>query len=234
MTRRLTRTGLAALAMALFLTACGGGSAPAPTTSAPTASVTATSPTDTPTPTESSATRLARPTAPSGTKWVVAQKSGVEFVVPKTWTKIDFSTLLKSANTSKIDEIAKSMNLSSSQLASAAKTIDLYIIDPNRTTFASNINTVLTPLLELPSEATIRTGFKSLGMTVSSTSSMTTPVGPGLLVLYRGKVAGQSFHGEGIFVLSENGVVDITVSAATAAKVQTIAKPILATLRAAS
>jgi hypothetical protein len=228
MNRRSARAGLTVAVAALLMSGCGLFSSTPPTAAPAVSQDTASA---TPSATDTSPTLAPRPPAPAGTKWVSAKRSGVEFVVPSTWQIFNLTTLLDSADTAKLNEVAASLHVATSQLRTLAKTVDLYVMDPAKASFRANVETLLTSAAELPTRPELSTQLKQVGLTVTSTDEVETEAGTVMTVAYRGTAAAKSFHGRSIFVATDKGVVDITVTAATAAGVQQVASPLLATLR---
>jgi len=216
-----------ACAAGLLLAGCGGGSSTGAAGPATSASPSL-SPSASPTPSGTST----RPPAPAGTRWVTAAKAGVEFVVPSAWKDYDLAALLASADPTQLDQVTSAMNVTKDQMATIARTVELFVMDPATGSFRGNVQVLGSPMTELPTEASVTSQFAAVGMHVTGTTRPDTPAGSALVVAYTGSASGGTpFVGRSILVAAGGTVVDITVTAGTDARLHAVVDPLLQTLR---
>jgi hypothetical protein len=96
--------------------------------------------------------------------------------------------------------------------------VDLLAIDSagEAGDFADNVNVIATAGASLPSEDDAKAQYDSLGFTPSGTESLSTDVGDGYVISYDGELGGFAFTGRGIAVETDEGLVNITISAGDA------------------
>jgi hypothetical protein len=204
-----TLLGILALSTAVSLAACGS-STTSDTNPSPSTSETSTSPSTS--------------TAPSDGKVITAEKSGVTLVVPKSWVTVDAATL---SDSSEVTKAAGLMNLSPEQFKQMAAQLDVMALAPDGA-FHSNVNVVHTPLSGLPSEALLRAQFSQLGGEISKVETRSTPLGEATVATYELSKIG--VHGVGLFVKTDNGVINVTFTARTADDAQKLYDQIVPTL----
>lgn len=225
----MPRIRVALVSLALVLVAgCGGGGTPkagpgpssTPPSSSPTASSSSTATTD----------PTAKPTlearVPHSWRTVTAKKSGLRFGLPATWTKLDATKLNDPALRSRMDQFARGMGITRDQLKQVFAQIDLMAISATFTKDAyAEVEVVPVPMLgELPTRAALRSEFRVLkSIQVLGFRDVATPVGKGLVATLRKNIPGRgTVYSDGVFVLLDSGVVNVTVTAASQQQARTL------------
>ena len=175
-----------------------------------------------------------RPTAPKGSRWVIATHSGIQLVGPSTWKTVDWAATVKNADRAELAALAKSMNYTVAEVTAESKNMDLLLMAPSGSSAGSNISVVLKPSAGLPSTPALAKALTAHKSTVTRTWSVKTAVGHGVAMTYRVALSGKALYGESVFLKTDKGFVTIDVTCLSAAAVQKIAKPLLSSLRRAN
>lgn len=159
--------------------------------------------------------------------------SGISFVPPEKWMKIEAEELQARGQGSKeLAEAAEAMGMAPEQLVQVMGQADLFLFDPQSPNkdFADNIN-VLAPGGELPPTEEIRRQYEQLGATVSDVTTEDSDLGEVVVVAYS-LPAGPTLEvtGRSLTMEGAEGLVTLTVSTTDDAKAAQVADDVLATL----
>ena len=203
------------------LTACGpSAERAAPST---TSSTSSTSPVAAPSPTSSttssssapaSPSKAATPALPKGYRWRTIEKVHTTFAAPDSWTAIDPAQLGKiSADSPEIQKLAARMGVSSSQVAAFLSQVDLYLAGPPVKGYSPNIQAVVLPLAELPSDAALSTQLGRAAIRKPTLRHQSTPVGEVVTAGFSMKVGTKVVVARSLYFDTDEGILNLTVGA---------------------
>ena len=154
---------------------------------------------------------------------VTAKRSHLMAAVPATWEQVTSS--LFTNDPAAADRAAKVMKVPASALKAFASRVDVIVFAPDGHT---NLNILLTDLAVVPTPDSLRLQLQPVGAQISAITNTTTPLGQGELVTYY--LPSVHAYGEGLFVSTSAGVVDLTLTAFTAATAQADMNVVIPTL----
>jgi hypothetical protein len=150
---------------------------------------------------------------PAGHRWRTVEKVHVAFAAPDTWTAMDRTAVGKGVSGNPaVKELAKRTGMTVEQLQGFLERVDLYLAGPPADGFAPNLQAVVLPVAELPSDAAIT---QELGRVASSGPTLhhvRTAVGAGLDATFVIETAGKQIHSHSLILDTPDGVLDITVA----------------------
>ncbi|GAA4116075.1 hypothetical protein GCM10022415_12890 [Knoellia locipacati] len=215
-----------ATVLSLALTACGvlEGPPTRPAGSAVSSSTAAGSPSTAPTPT---------PDLPAGHAWQTVDEVSVTFAVPETWTAMNPKKLLEGGDTSAFDEMASKMGVTSRQMMQAVGNADLLMLAPPRSGYADNISGLVVPLEGLPTDAQLMAELGKVSEAPVVVTPGESPAGPTISADYSLQVSGRTVTGRSLFVETQDGVLNLSVSALDPATTKAVAETIASTMHPA-
>jgi hypothetical protein len=218
-------TGLKSFAVvvvaALAVAGCGGESPPTtPGSAGSSSSAAATSESASPSP-------IGTPEPPSGSDWVVADKTGIRFPVPEDWKSLSFREVLEAGDEKAIAEAAKTMGVTPDQLDDLADQIEVIVFGPTLKNFAVNINAIPQPGVAMPSAKQAASQLEQIGGEVGTPKTGTTAFGASLVVPYTLQVRGTTVQGRSILLETPDGIATLTVSHVSAKEADKLTQDIL-------
>ncbi|WP_270889766.1 hypothetical protein [Pedococcus sp. 5OH_020] len=229
----------------LGLTGCSGLSslsgAPVPSASAP-ASRTASARVSGPAPEAKTSAPAAgtasgaKPSAPlpAGYRWRTVAKAHTRFATPDTFTALDASKLSDAtADSPQMKEMAARSGFTAQQLTQYLAHVDLFLAGPAVGGYAPNIQAVVLPVIELPSDAAITLDIGRVATSKPTVRHVRTSLGDAVDVTYRLEVSGRTVHVRSLLLGSADGVLNVTIAAPDQATASTIARTVLRTARRA-
>ena len=188
-----------------LLTGCAGAPDASPGGSSPATSVTSTT----------SSPPAAAPVLPDGNRWRTVAKVHTTFAAPASWTALDpakLSTL--SADSPELKSLADKLGVSPAQVSQFLSHVDLYLAGPPVKGYAPNIQAVVLPMAELPSEAALTAQLSQLsGGEPPSIAALHSPVGEGTSAAFTMDVTGRTIYVRSLYFDTPDGILNLTVGA---------------------
>ncbi len=168
---------------------------------------------------------------PAGYRWRTVQKVHTAFAAPKTWTAMDAAKLSSAAADSPaFKELEARTGYSAQQLSQFLAHVDLFLAGPPVRGYAPNIQAVVLPVLEMPSDEAIRTEIAGVASATPTLRHAKTSLGNAVDVSYRIKVAGRTAYVHSLLIDSRDGVLDLTVAAPSEAMGSSLTRTLLKTV----
>jgi hypothetical protein len=173
-------------------------------------------------------------TLPPGHRWRTDEKVHTTFAAPETWTAIDAAKLGEaSADSPELKEMADRMGVTVQQFKRAFANVELFLAGPPVAGFAPNINALVLPVAEMPSDAAIRAEIGRIASAAPTLRHSRTPVGDALEVAYPIKTAGRTVHVHSLLLDTRDGVLELTIAAPDEATASSLAADVLASVHQA-
>jgi hypothetical protein len=154
---------------------------------------------------------------------VIAKRSHLVAGVPDSWQQLTAAYF--TTNPAAAERAAALMKIPASALKAFAARVDVIAFAPDGHT---NLNILLTDSAAMPTPDNLRLQLEPVGAQISAITDTTTPLGAGEVVSYY--LPSVHAYGEGLFVTTSAGVVDLTVTAFTAATAQADMNVVIPTL----
>jgi len=168
----------------------------------------------------------------SSTQVVEIPGQGVSFEAPEDWDALDSSVVADAgASNGAWDEIADRMGIEPQQMKNLLEQTDVFIAAPHAEGgVLSNINALHFDGESLPSEATFKMQFRSLGATDIDSMPLSTDVGDGYRVEYSLNLKGQDMNGTALVLKRGTVILDITVTSSSPDTTEELADQIVNSL----
>lgn len=232
---------LSAAAFALTaLAACGNDNSNSATTAtpSPSASASVSASADDHSASAAPSADAVAPSVPDGYKLVTAPKNGISFAIPDGWFELDSSAVANSEEfRDAIEQYTAGLNMTTEDFLKQMAQFDLMAsaLTPDGTVTENlNVNAQVLPVTSLPTEDDLKQLVESAQGTADVYSTTTTPLGEGAIESYTLTVGEVTVHGAFILVPVPNGgYALVTVTAADADRVSTLADAITSSVQAA-
>jgi hypothetical protein len=164
------------------------------------------------------------PTLPKGHRWRTIDDVHVTFAAPDTWTALDPAKLgALSVDSPEMKALAKKLGMTSKQVTQFMANVDLYLAGPLVEGYAPNIQAVVLPLDELPSDAALAQEIGRVATSPPKVEHMSTGIGDGVNVSFSMNVGALTLYGRSLFYETADGVLNLTVGAPDEATAQRLA-----------
>jgi hypothetical protein len=170
----------------------------------------------------------------AGYRWRTVQKIHTAFAAPKTWTAMDAAKLgSMAADSPAFKELEQRTGYSAQQLAQFLAHVDLFLAGPPVRGYAPNIQAVVLPVLEMPSDDAIRTEIAGVASSKPTLRHAKTSLGDAVDVGYHFQVAGRTAYVHSVLVDTPDGVLNLTVAAPSDTMASSLTKTLLKTVHRA-
>lgn len=175
---------------------------------------------------------------PAKHQWVAAKKAQVQFAVPSAWQVVDADQVAAGVDTINADTKKAFTAIAEAQgmtvdvfFKQVFQQMDLYAASPTKANdLYDNVNVTRPQVPSLPTKDDVAKDLEPLGGKVVSGSKITTPAGDGTRVAYTFPVGGRALNAEMVFVGNGSDIVQITVTAGSAAAAKALTDTVVSTV----
>ncbi len=184
------------------------------------------------------ASEAATVTLPAKHQWVAAKKARVQFAVPSAWQVVDADQVAAGVDSINGDTKKAFTAIAEAQgmtvdvfFKQVFQQMDLYAASPTKANdLYDNVNVTRPQVPSMPTKSAVAKDLEPLGGKVVSGATITTPAGEGTRVAYTFPVAGRALNAEMIFVDNGSDIVQITVTAGSAAAAKALTDTVVSTV----
>jgi hypothetical protein len=127
-------------------------------------------------------------------------------------------------------EIADRLGVTVQQFKQVFGNVELFLAGPPVKGFAPNMNALVLPVVEMPSDAAIEAEIGRLASGPPTVRHIKTPVGNAVDMAYSMKAQGRTIHAHSLLLDTQDGVLDLTISALEEATAAALTNMVLETV----
>ncbi len=221
--------------VSLGLAGCSGGSVEVAESTSQTASASGAS---APASAAAQASETAAVVLPAKHQWVAAKKAKVQFAVPSAWEVVDADQVAAGVDSINADTKKAFTAIAEAQgmtvdvfFKQVFQQMDLYAASPTKSKdLYDNVNVTRPQVPSLPTRDAVAKDLEPLGGKVVSGAKITTLAGEGTRVAYTFPVGDRALNAEMVFVDNGSDIVQITVTAGSAAAAKALTDTVVSTV----